>query len=166
MPSGRQLGQNLSDETLRTMARQRLAKKTKRAENGCLEWTGATAGKGYGLTSFGKELRHCYAHRLSYALHHGIHPKFEGVVRHTCDNPRCTEPAHLILGTTAENISDKVAKRRHHFGAKCYNAKLTDDAVRAIRADTRPDPVIAKEYGVTPMTIGKIQRGERWAHVA
>jgi HNH endonuclease len=41
------------------------------------------------------------------------------VIMHTCDNPRCINPKHLVLGTQAENIRDMMAKGRH------FNQKKT-----------------------------------------
>lgn len=72
----------------------------------CWIWLAGTDRDGYG-----KLARSLYAHRVSWSLHNGPVP--EGLcVLHTCDNPPCTNPAHLALGTKWNNNWDRALKGR------------------------------------------------------
>lgn len=84
---------------------------------GCWLWTGAPnrSDKGYGQLRRGgpeRDRRYICAHVLSYELHHGPVP--EGLeVRHTCDVSLCVNPAHLTVGTHAENMQDSADRNRY-----------------------------------------------------
>lgn len=32
---------------------------------------------------------------------------------HTCDNTKCYNPAHLVIGTQKDNVTDMITKNRH-----------------------------------------------------
>ena len=148
-----------------------------RRSSGCWEWTASCAAKGYGQLvlklSDGSQKR-WLAHRLSWVLHFGeipLGPGYHGTcVLHRCDNPKCVKPAHLFLGTNADNVHDMMVKGRMSLkratGEAHGSAKLNAQQVLSIRNDERSRTVIAKEYCVHPNTISNVRRGLKWKSVA
>lgn len=129
----------------------------------CWLFTGSVNNKGYGQFWLNGRCR--LPHRVAMELSTGEEP--EGVVMHSCDTPLCCNPSHLSVGTQEENLQDMRNKRRassppHVAGELCGRAKLTWSQAALIRTDTRPQRVIAEEYGVTQPTVYKIQRGLTW----
>lgn len=125
----------------------------------------------------GGYLRHRYqggmdlAHRVSYKENKGPIP--EGmIVRHTCDNPPCINPDHLVLGTHQDNMNDMVERGRQvcEKGEAHFNAELTEEAVRDIlRAipewTSKSASEFARKYNVSARNIRLIKNGKAWKHV-
>src|SRR5690349_18751122 len=99
--------------------------------NGCLIWTGAKAGKGYGHIRAGAKM--AYVHRI--ALEHRLgRPLGAGLCAlHSCDEPLCCNPAHLWEGSNDDNIADRQAKGRSLTGERNHKSALTESAAREIR---------------------------------
>lgn len=134
-------------------------------ENGCWEWVGNINTKGY--PRFGRAQT---AHRYSYTKFKGKIP--DGYcVCHSCpggDNPKCVNPDHLWLGTSAENIKDKGIKGTQTYGESQGTSKLTDKQVLEIMKrlkDGEIGTVLAKEYNVSSGLIYHIKKGRAWPHL-
>ena len=79
----------------------------------CQLWLGATWDDGYGKISW--EGKHWRIHRLAYTLKKGPIPR--GMqIRHACDRPLCIAEDHLVPGTPAQNMGDKVLRGRQSRG--------------------------------------------------
>lgn len=131
--------------------------------DGCWGFRGMKTYAGYGRL-------YCWggmqmAHRVSYVLHKGEIPAGLWVL-HKCDNPPCTNPEHLFLGTPADNNQDKISKGRGVYGSDHHSAKVDAAKVKKIRADSRPYSEISKQYGVSKSQVSCIKNFKTWAHVA
>jgi hypothetical protein len=107
------------------------------------------------------------AHRIAFFLATGRQPG-EWLVCHKCDNRLCCNPAHLFLGTNADNSADMAEKGRaaKQHGEKHGHAKLTEEDVVRIRISETTPTNIAVEYGVSPSLVCLIRRRAIWKHVA
>jgi HNH endonuclease len=80
--------------------------------NGCWTWMAATSGpEGDKRGDFWHGRKVVRAHRFAYERACGPIPAGL-VVRHLCNNPLCVRPAHLAVGTHADNMDDRTAAWR------------------------------------------------------
>lgn len=79
---------------------------------GCHVWMGYVAKHYPQIAPNGKKGPRLAAHKAAYLACNGAIPAGM-VVRHTCDVATCCNPAHLVLGTTRDNIMDCVERGRH-----------------------------------------------------
>jgi hypothetical protein len=138
----------------------------------CWPWTGSTKAGGYGGVwlgdGSGKIMR---AHRAVWELLNGPISAGSGYhgtcVLHRCDNRACCNPAHLFLGTHAQNMHDRDGKGRHARlrGEENPFARITEDLVRLFRASPKSGAELAREYGFDRSTVNLIRSGKRWKHV-
>jgi hypothetical protein len=108
-------------------------------DDGCWEWTEgsfpARGGQlGYGAFNVGN--RPVQAHRFAYEMFKGEIPD-DLVVMHSCDNPPCVNPAHLVLGTQSDNCRDRDDKKRGYQSGKtaCKQGHPYDEENTGFRAN-------------------------------
>lgn len=151
---------------MKVSIRERLLSKVKINETtGCWEWTANRMRNGYGLFWFIDRKRP--AHRVSYELHCGPIPDGMHTLHH-CDNRACINPAHLFIGTNADNMADKVSKGRQHRlkGIASGRAKLTEADVMTIRSSVGlTQREIGERFGITNQQVSSIRSGKRWSHL-
>lgn len=120
----------------------------------CWEWQGASDKRGYG--SFpairpeeGFNTRR--AHTVSYLLAKG--PTNGLNVCHSCDNPRCVNPAHLWLGTQLQNMRDASQKGRMLQPQR----RVSETVQRAIRESSGRYADIAHKFNVSTGIVSLIK---------
>lgn len=128
----------------------------------CWAWKGLTTSAGYGRLTRRRtpdtKSTEDLAHRISWELHFGPIPVGLWVLHH-CDNPPCSNPAHLFLGTAKDNVIDAARKGR-------MAGKLTLGDVRRIRSMVgRSSSEIAREFGIDPRTAHMVAIGKQRRHV-
>jgi hypothetical protein len=130
----------------------------------CWPWRYGLTSCGYGEFRFeGRGRITQPAPRAAYWLAFGDIPDGK-VIRHTCDNQICCNPAHLEAGTHADNVADRVKRDRSAIGEENGKSKLREDQVMHIRQSRFSDKRLAAEYGIHEDTVRQIRRGETWKH--
>lgn len=151
------------DETVQ----ERLFRNSVPVPSGCVEWTGARDKDGYG--KFTKKDWPARAHKAAYIAANGQIPQGH-IVRHTCDNPPCINPGHLIAGTFADNAVDRVQRDRFNRESKRYNrVRLSMELARQIRAKHSQGTsraALAAEYGVGTDQISRVIHHRNWKETA
>jgi hypothetical protein len=138
----------------------------KRDHDECWPWLGGTRGqqKRGRITWRGRER---YAYRVTWELANGIEFPDGLQARHSCDNPRCVNPAHITPGTHAQNMSDMVERGRWRLpmlSGDAHPHSLPRELVEAVRADyatgrfTKAE--VAQRHGLNPHTVDKWTKGE------
>jgi Zinc-binding loop region of homing endonuclease len=143
---------------------------------GCWEWQGATGNSGYGNVAWHGNMY--VAHRVAAWLSGLISTpqaiesrstsrRARQFVLHKCDNRLCCNPAHFFVGTLGDNMKDAYRKKRKSSfkGESHANAKLTNEQAAEIRRRYKNgelQTLLAKEYGVSQVTISLIIRGKTY----
>lgn len=82
----------------------------------CWEWQAGKHSYGYGKFWVDGKTRGAHQVAWEWANHQEV-PRGM-VVRHTCDNPACVNPAHLLLGQQTDNVRDRDERGRTACGLR------------------------------------------------
>lgn len=130
-----------------------------RGPDECWPWIGYFDDQGYGR--FGKQTAHrAVVDRLVQPVPDGL------MVLHSCDNHPCVNPAHLRIGTHAENMADVVERHRRSgmlMGGRNGQARLTEADVFAIVEATGTNAEIGARFHVSSSAVGAIRTGVTWS---
>ena len=123
---------------------------------------------GYGIFHI-NQIKKVRAHRFIYECYYGPIPPGL-LVMHSCDNPRCCNPEHLSIGTTQDNVDDKIRKNCQAVGSKNGFSTLTEDEIIDILEGIKNDKFktrsqICQQYSISNQTIYMILNRKRWQHV-
>lgn len=127
----------------------------------CLIWPYSKDRDGYGVVGcFQSKLPSTNAHRLMCIWTHGNPPDEQHQASHACGVSSCVNPNHIRWLTVGDNNRERRVHGTMPCGVKSRSAKLTTEAVEAIRADTRRHIDIAKDYGCGQSHVSRIKLGK------
>lgn len=137
----------------------------------CWPWTGPRDKDGYGKVIH-YSVGDTRSHRVALEFYRGQPLRSlpaDVIVRHSCDNPPCCNPAHLTAGTHGDNSDDKVARDRHTRGEDVNTARMTEEDVMEARHLYRKEGVSSRElcarFKLSKSAMLYILNGKSWKHL-
>lgn len=135
-------------------------------KDGCWDYVGGKS-KRYGSIQY--QDKSISLQRASWIIYYGPIPE-KMYICHTCDNPICSNPDHLFLGTPQDNVIDMIKKGRNNTpkGQSVGSSKLSEYDVHTIKKLLKREESlteIARKYNVSIGTIHDIKYKKTWAHI-
>jgi hypothetical protein len=133
------------------------------AREACIEWPFNRDRDGYGRVRFAGRFQRAghvalelAGQRRPSATHQALHQPA------LCHNSKCINPHHLRWGLPRENTADRMVDGTAALRAKNPAAKLSEEQVALIKADTRKHALIAADFGVSRSQVSRIKNGSAW----
>lgn len=136
----------------------------------CIDHGKSGSKEGYSYRRLPISRKQILRHRLAYCEHHNITlDDIEGyVIRHSCDNPRCINPLHLLKGTHADNVQDKVSRNRqakHEQNGRAVIRLIDAEWIRnnyVYGSRELGAPALARRFGINKTSVMRIIKGVNW----
>lgn len=151
---------------------ERFMDRVKKLPNGCWQWLGAVTGSKSKYGMFLKDGKLIRAHRFSYEeFNHTKIP--EGLIaRHSCDNRLCVNPEHILVGTTQDNVNDKMSRGRHRYGTLRGEASgksvVKNKQILKLMELSKKGLIqieLSRLTGISISNVGAILQGRTWNHI-
>lgn len=158
----RRHGHPLGGGLTKGFAKSRLSELIASSTDECLNWPYSRLPSGYGKV--GRKL----VHRVVCEATHGAPPSPVHHAAHRCGNTSCGNPRHIYWATPAQNQADRVGHGTSNRGVRQWRAKLTECAVREIRALAAAgisQAEIGRRIGVSRLVVTKVVNRHTWGWV-
>jgi hypothetical protein len=185
LPPCEHAGRMHSAEITLDRMREEFEKRVEKKPGFCHMWKGPLSANGFPIFCLGGKVY--MAGRAAWALAYGDLPKAQ-LVRRICESPLCVNPEHLTIRDEVDTgakaipvgVNGEQSLARMPSGQWASQAKLTDEQVRALRAEhaaaprslTDPakpvrgtDTALALKYGVSKSTVHEIIIRRTWSHL-
>ena len=126
-------------------------------EGSCLIWTKCFNSDGYARALI-EGNANTKVHRVVWELYQNKSVPKGMCVRHSCDNPKCINPQHLLLGTFAENGQDKVDRNRQPRVVTKDIVFFVNDAFKTLPSLSRKQ--LAEIAGIDSRRVSDILTGK------
>ena len=83
------------------------------------------------------------------------------VVRHTCDNPRCVNPEHLVIGDQMDNIRDTLRQANSRVTTRVLSHEEVETARGEYTGTYGEQTAMAKRYGISRVAMHQILKDKR-----
>jgi hypothetical protein len=137
-------------------------------QTGCWNWTGSVMKVGWHGQWRNAAGNIEPTHRAAWRLFKSPIPKGVSIC-HKCDNPICVNPAHLFIGSQADNMKDMWAKGRARPKSsigECHGmSKVTSEIVKEIRSSSETGMALAEKFGISATTVCDIKKRRTWNHI-
>jgi hypothetical protein len=131
----------------------------------CWNWLGWLDRGGYGYVGYkNKDIN---IHRFFYAWICGEIPEGK-IIRHTCNNRRCVNPEHFLLGTMWDNSQDMINAGRSMTGIRNAQAVLNENKILyAVELYKNGASLLqaAQQVGVKSTTLHSVLTRKTWKHI-